>query len=256
MSVFNSLYANQYDTLYTEKDYAGECDLVEAAAIRFGAKPSSILDIGCGTGSHSIELARRGYACTGVDLSSAMLAVAADKAGHEVLNHVPRWIAGDARTFDAGDEPFDLAIMMFAVVSYLTTNEDVVAGLRNIRKHLKPGALFLCDFWYGPAVLSVRPNERVRVLESPTGRTIRAASTRVDSYAQTADVSFRLWTIEGDRYAGETQETHRMRYFFPQEFRLFLEAAGFSCQQMSAFPDVNQPLSDDAWNAWCVAKAM
>lgn len=256
MSVFNNLYANQYDTLYTDKDYAGECDLVERAVSRFGTKPHRVLDIGCGTGSHAVELARRGYACTGVDLSSAMLDVAAEKAKHETLAHVPRWIAGDARDFDAGDQPFDLAIMMFAVVSYLTTNDDVVTGLKNIRKHLRAGSLFLCDFWYGPAVLSVRPNERVRVLDTPTGRTIRAASTSVDSFAQTADVSFRLWTIEGDRFAGETQETHRMRYFFPQEFRLFLEAAGFECLNMSAFPTEDEPLTDDHWNAWCVAKAV
>jgi SAM-dependent methyltransferase len=255
MSVFNSLYANQYDTLYTEKDYAGECDLIEAALARFGGAARTILDIGCGTGSHVIELARRGYAATGVDLSQSMLDVAAKKAAAETLAHVPDWIAGDARSFTAAG-PYDLGTMMFAVVSYLTTNEDVLQGLSNIRRHLKPGALFLCDFWYGPAVLSVRPNERVRVLETPGGRTIRAAATTVDSFAQTADVSFRLWSIEGDRYVGETQETHRMRYFFPQEFKLLLERAGFVCRHLSAFPTLDASLSDDSWNAFCVAEAV
>jgi SAM-dependent methyltransferase len=255
MSVFESLYANQYDSLYKEKDYSAECDLVEQAFGRFSdTRPKTILDIGCGTGTHLIELAKRGYDCAGVDLAPAMLAHAAKKAASEALAHTPKWIEGDARTFDAAG-PYDSAIMMFAVVSYLTGNEDVISGLKNIRRHLKPGALFICDFWYGPAVLSVRPNERVRVLETPNGRTIRAAATTVDSFAQTADVAFRLWTVEGDRFVGETQETHKMRYFFPQEFKILLELSGFKCLHLSAFPHLDGQLSDDSWNALCISVA-
>lgn len=255
MSVFESLYANQYDSLYKEKDYLGECDLVEQAFLRFDSKPTSLLDIGCGTGTHSIELARRGYACTGVDLAPSMLEHAATKSAGKVFAHTPNWVQGDARNFEVGEQ-FDSAIMMFAVISYLTSNEDVVAGLKNIRRHLKLGALFICDFWYGPAVLSVRPNERVRVLDTATGKTIRAAATTVDSFAQTADVSFKLWTIEGDRFVGETNETHTMRYFFPQEFKILLQQAGFECCHLSAFPTLDVLLTDDSWNALCVSVAV
>jgi ubiquinone/menaquinone biosynthesis C-methylase UbiE len=255
MSVFNSLYANEYDTLYLEKDYVGESALVESAIKQFGRPVRSILDVGCGTGSHAIEFARRGYQVTGVDLSQSMLDVAARKAADVTLDHQPKWITGDARKFSA-DSHFDIATMLFAVVSYLTTNDDVLEGLSNIRRHLKQGSLFLCDFWYGPAVLSVRPNERVRVLETGGRRTIRAASTTVDSFSQTADVSFRLWSIEGDHYLGEAQETHRMRYFFPQEFKVLLNQAGFACKSLTAFPTLDQRLTDESWNAFCVAEAV
>jgi SAM-dependent methyltransferase len=255
MSVFNDLYANQYDTLYTTKDYVGECDLIEASVKRFGSVPNSVLDIGCGTGSHVVEFARRGYNCTGVDLSQAMLDVAARKTASEDLKYAPQWIQGDARNFDAGG-PYDLATMMFAVISYLTSNEDVINGLKNIRKHLRTGSIFICDFWYGPAVLSVKPNERVRVLETPKGSTIRAASTTVDTFNHTADVNFRLWTIEHDRYIGETSETHRMRYFFPQEFAQLLELAGFRPLSFSAFPNLDEPLTVETWNAFSVSEAI
>jgi ubiquinone/menaquinone biosynthesis C-methylase UbiE len=255
MSVFNSLYANQYDTLYTEKEYGQECDLIATACAKFGSAPASIIDIGCGTGSHVMEWSRRGMACTGVDLSSDMLSIAQTKSNAEVTPHRPRWMQGDARNFEAGGH-YDIATMMFAVISYLTSNDDVLACLTNIRKHLKPGALFMCDFWYGPAVLSVRPNERVKVLETESGRTIRAASTKVDSFAQTADVDFRLWTIEGGSYLGETRETHRMRYFFPQEFKLLLSMCGFKSLSLSVFPSLNDLPSDESWNAFSVARAI
>lgn len=256
MSVFNSLYAGQYDQLYAEKGYAQECDLIEAAALAgAGATPRNVLDVGCGTGGHALELARRGCQVTGVDLSQAMLDVGAAKAGALAPAQRPTWLQGDARDFNTGTR-HGMAIMMFAVVGYLISNADVLAGLRNIRRHLAPGALFVCDFWYGPSVLSVRPTDRVRVLPTPIGQVIRSASTALDIVKHTADVTFKLWTLEGDRLVSETNETHRMRYFFPQEFALFLEQCGFKLNSMTAFPTLEQPLTDQTWNALVVAQAV
>jgi SAM-dependent methyltransferase len=255
MSVFNQAYSGQYDHLYAEKDYRGECDLVEAAVQRYARKaPRTLLDIGCGTGSHAIELARRGYRVTGVDLSQSMLDQAAHKAATMDAAARPSWLCGDARDFDTG-KTFELGIMMFAVVGYLTGNEDVLKGLRNIRRQLQPGALFVCDFWYGPSVLATRPTDRVRVLTTPAGRVIRSASTTLDPVQHSADVSFKLWTLEGERLVGETSETHHLRYFFPQEFALMLSVAGFKLHAMSAFPSLDKPLGDDTWNAFTVAEA-
>lgn len=253
--VFGTSYAEQYDALYLAKDYAAECDLIEHAFGRYDASPSSVLDIGCGTGGHVLELAGRGFDCTGVDLSPAMLELAARKAQSRSFVHQPRWINGNAAAFAANSE-FDAAIMMFAVVSYLTSNDAVRAGLANIRRHLKPGGLFICDFWYGPAVLIVRPEDRVRVIENGEGKSIRAASTVLDTFNQTADVSFRLWTASAAAGLAETVETHTMRYFFPQEFKLLLEGAGFESLSLTEFPSLAAPLGDQSWNALSIARAV
>ena len=255
MSVFNSLYAGQYDQLYVDKSYKAECDLIQEAIRRHATgKPQTLLDVGCGTGAHAVELAQRGYSVTGVDLSQSMLDRAIQKAAALDAASRPRFLCGDARDFETG-QSHDVAIMMFAVVGYLTSNDDVLKGLRNIRRQLVPGALFICDFWYGPSVLSVRPTDRVRVLPTAEGRVIRAASTTLDIPRHTADVTFRLWSLQGERLSGETSETHRMRYFFPQEFALMLTVAGFKLHGMSAFPSLDQPLGDDTWNAFAVAEA-
>lgn len=254
MSVFNASYAAQYDQFYEGKNYAGECDLVEAAFRKFGAAPRTVLDVGCGTGRHALELARRGYGMSGVDLSDSMLDQARAAAAALPEDARPDWLCGDARSFDYGRK-FDAAIMMFAVIGYLASNDDVLAGLRNIRRHVDPGALFVCDFWYGPGVLSDPPTDRVRVLDRPDGQVIRATSTILDPVTHTADVSFRLWTVSGDRLVSETSELHRLRYFFPQEFALMLADAGFGLESLTAFPSLDERPGANTWNAFAVARA-
>ena len=256
MSVFNSFYAEHYDEFYKQKNYSSECDLIEQAASRFlSAKPHSLIDIGCGTGGHAIELASRGYQVTGIDLSQSMLDIAQTKAAKITPAYAPVFRQGDIRNFDTG-QTYDLALMMFAVVGYLTENKDVLAGLRNIRRHLDTGALLVCDFWYGVSVLTERPTDRVRVIEQADKQILRTASTRLDSTSHTADVQIRVWSMAGSTILGATDETHRLRYFFAREFEFYLEQAGFELCQLSAFPTLDQHLNDQTWNALAVARAV
>jgi SAM-dependent methyltransferase len=257
MAVFDSLYAGQYDQLYVEKNYAQENAVILEAVKRYGKiQPQSVIDLGCGTGSHSLLLAKDGYAVTGVDMAPAMIKIAQHKADKLLSTQRPHFMVGDLRNFEGGG-PFDLAIMMFAVISYLNSNEDLLAGLKNIRRHLKAGALLVCDFWYGPAVLAVRPTERIREIRLDDDSTvIRHAKTSLNSFNHTGDVSFKLWTLKGKQLESVTEETHTMRYLFPQEFKLALQMTGFELDSLSAFPSLDAPLTDDTWNALAVARAI
>jgi SAM-dependent methyltransferase len=257
MRVFTSLYASQYDSMYSGKSYSAECDLIDEAVKRYAVRrPIKLLDIGCGTGGHAFELSTRGYQVTGVDLSAEMLAAAQAKANALDVNRQLRFLHGDARDFETGST-HDIAIMMFAVVGYLTSNTDVQKGLQNVRAQLEPGALFVCDFWYGPSVLTTRPSDRFReVASGPGGRLLRAASTALDTRRHLAEVTFRLWQLEGERVTHEVTEVHRMRYFFPMEFELLLAGAGFELKSMSAFPSLDMSLSDGTWSALVVAQAV
>jgi len=76
-------YANTYDSEVFTKGTVGECDFIEKE-INYN-KAIKILDIGCGTGRHSIELSKRGYPVTGIDLSESQLQRAKQKASSESL---------------------------------------------------------------------------------------------------------------------------------------------------------------------------
>ncbi|MFA5200365.1 MAG: class I SAM-dependent methyltransferase, partial [Candidatus Omnitrophota bacterium] len=71
-------YAYRYDKECFVQGTVGECDFIEQEAGQ--DKSIKIIDIGCGTGRHAIELTKRGYKVTGVDLSESQLARAKEKA--------------------------------------------------------------------------------------------------------------------------------------------------------------------------------
>jgi hypothetical protein len=145
---------------------------------------------------------------------------------------------------------------MFAVIGYHTSNADVIACLKNIKKNLRPGATLVFDFWYGPAVLHDEPTDRVKVIDSGNEKIIRITNTVMDSFCHTAKVKFETIKIAKKSVVSSEEETHNLRYFFPQEMVLFLETAGFELQSMTAFPSLDTELGKESWNALCVAKAI
>jgi len=153
------------------------------------------------------------------------------------------------------NQKFDAVIMMFAVLGYQLTNEDVLAALNTVRKHLNPGGLFVFDVWYGPAVLTVGPSERIKVIPTSDGKVIRAASGSLDTARHLAEIKYHLWRISGDKVVSETEEAHQMRYFFPQELVLFLTQYGLELKNLTAFPSLETAADESTWNVLGVAKA-
>ena len=251
MTVFGAEYAAAYDTLYQDKDYAAECDLLEREFARFGDRPiRRVLDLGCGTGNHAIPLAARGYSVVGVDRSSEMLRVARARADASA-----RFEPGDVTSVRLG-ETFDAALMMFAVLGYQVTNSDLAAALATARAHLEPGGLLLADVWYGPAVLAERPSDRVKVIETPEGQMIRVAGGELDVRHNVCTVRYHLWHIAAGSVKSETREAHAMRYFFEPELEAALHQARFELAHVGAFPDIDTPPSDRTWNIALVARAV
>jgi SAM-dependent methyltransferase len=247
--VFGAGYAAAYDALYEEKDYEAECDLVERVFATYGdGSFRSILDLGCGTGNHAIPLARRGYDVVGVDISEAMLERARAKAGAGG----PEFELGDIRDVRLG-RAFDAVLVLFAVLGYQRADDDVLAALRTAREHLRPGGLLLFDVWYGPAVLRERPGHRERTVEDGPRRLVRSSDGRLDTDRNICTVDFRLQRFVGDELVEATEETHEMRYFFPDELEQFLADAGLRLLRLGAFPDVDAEPDDTTWNVLGVA---
>ncbi|MBJ7418160.1 MAG: class I SAM-dependent methyltransferase [Niveispirillum sp.] len=255
--VFGPGYASVYDLLYQDKDYAGECDLLTRLFADFGVSPiGSVLDLGCGTGGHALPLARRGFRVTGVDAAPAMLDLARAKAATGAGPAAAiDFVHADIRTFQLG-RLFDAAIMMFAVLGYQREDVDVLSTLSAVRGHLVPGGLFLFDCWHGPAVLALRPEDRVRTIGQTDGQIVRTARTDLDIDARLCRVNFTVTRTIGEQRLEDVQETHAMRFFFADELRTFLAAAGFRLEALRAFPDTARLPDETSWSVIAIARTI
>lgn len=126
-------YAQKYDKECFVQGTLGECDFIEQEMAH--NKSLKIIDIGCGTGRHSIELSKRGYNITGIDLSTSQLKSAKEKA--KKLNLNIDFLKHDARNLPFVRD-FDLAIMLCeGGFSLMETDEMNFEILRNATKALK-----------------------------------------------------------------------------------------------------------------------
>ena len=244
---FGEAYAGAYDALYADKDYEAEVDLIEGALLRHGSGASvTVLDLGCGTGGHALPLARRGHRVTGVDLAPAMLVQAHAKAAAAGVAVELR--EGDVRSVELGGR-FDVALLMFAVLSYMHGNADVLAALRTARSHLRDGGLLLLDVWNGPAVLFDPPRDGEKSVPTAAGELRRFARAELDVRRHLCRVHYRL---EG---AASAAETHTVRYFFPLELELFLEVEGFRLLALTPFGALDGEPDERTRSAFAVAQA-
>lgn len=231
MSQVFDAYAGYYDLFYRDKDYAAEAEYV-ASRIRLHAPQAErFLELGCGTGAHAEHLARMGYAVHGVDVSEAMLARARSrKAGlpPEVAARLSFGF-GDIRSVRTG-KIYDAVISLFHVMSYQATNVDLESAFATASIHLQPGGLFLFDFWYGPAVLTQKPEVRVKRLENSEIRVTRIAEPAMHVKDNVVDVNYTVFIeVKATGRVEQVRETHRMRYLSLPELARYRGAVFEEC---------------------------
>ena len=132
-------YAKKYDQENFVQGTSGECDFIEEE-LNYD-KSLHILDVGCGTGRHTIELTKRGYSVTGIDLSESQLKMAKEKAEQE--NLTINFLRHDARNLPFAND-FEAAIMLCeGGFPLMETDEMNFQILKNVTKSLKNPGKFI-----------------------------------------------------------------------------------------------------------------
>lgn len=132
-------YGQKYDNESFAGGTIGGCDFIENE-LSFN-KALKILDVGCGTGRHCIELAKRNYSVVGIDLSHSLLAKARQKAIHN--NLTVDFIKCDARALPFNND-FDVAIMLCeGGFPLMETDEMNFEILKGVTKALKNNGKFI-----------------------------------------------------------------------------------------------------------------
>ena len=109
------------------------------------------------------------------------------------------------------------------------------------------------DFWYGPAVLSKKPEVRLKNLENEQLKVTRIASPVLHDDMNIVDVNYQIYVHEKEtKKISLIEETHKMRYLFLNELERLLGTKGFLINKVEEWMTGNSP-SVDTWSVCIVA---
>ena len=214
--------AGCYDAFTYDVDYAAWADYIEKHFRRRGLPGKTVLDLACGTGSLTRELALRGYEIIGVDLSPEMLSEAAEK-NRDVGEVPPMFLCQPMEKLDLYGT-IDACVCCLDSVNYVTDPKKLQKAFERVHLFLMPGGLFLFD---------VNTPEKLEGLDGQVfldetedaycvWRAEYSRRSRICSYFM--DI-FQLDPESGQWERGE--ELHRERAYTIPELTGYLEQAGF-----------------------------
>jgi SAM-dependent methyltransferase len=245
-------YARYYDLLYQDKDYAEESRFVMRQLHLFNCEPSTILELGCGTGRHASEMAQLGVSVSGVDLSADMVSVAQIESKRLGVTNTS-FEVGDVRSYRRR-EKFGAVVSLFHVMSYQISDEDLRETFVTAAEHLEKGGFFFFDFWFGPAVMADPPEKRLKQMENEFIRVKRTAVPHHDKNSETVTVLYNI-SIE-DRETGEVEvvaEEHKLRYMFPKQLGEMAIKGGFILEKLGSWMSEDEP-TERSWYAWAICR--
>ena len=241
----------QYYAIGYRWNTEAECRFIEACLKAHGpAQAARLLDIGCGSGRHMLELAKRGYQMTGIDVSPEMVSFVEEAARRE--NFSVAVSVGDLRRMKL-QGTYDAAYCFMDTFRFLLTNQQILTHLRTLAKHLTSGGLYLTDFWV-PNQWDQIGNEVYQWEQEEGDTTVRVLYLQhpdsIDPIAQTFEDELVFEIHEGDATNTIRGGRTRTRLLMTQEFLGLVEASGvFETLGVYGGFDLSQPL-DPSTLSW------
>jgi 2-polyprenyl-3-methyl-5-hydroxy-6-metoxy-1,4-benzoquinol methylase len=211
-------YGRKYDSESFAQGTIGECDFIEQE-IGFN-KSLRTLDIGCGTGRHSIELSKKGYNVTGIDFSDSQLARAKEKAEEQGLKI-------DFLKYDARELPFrneyDLVIMLCeGAFPLMETDEMNYEILKNATISLKEHGKIIFTTLNGLFPLYHSVEKFCASTTDPGNATYRSNSFDLMTFRDHNITEF------VDDYGNKKTLECNERYYVPSEITWLLKTLGYT----------------------------
>ena len=214
--------AGCYDQLTYDVDYPRWADYIEKHFARRHIPGRTVLDLACGTGSLTRELARRGYEMIGVDRSPEMLAQAAEK-NRGVSPIEPIFLCQSMEKLDLYGT-IDACVCCLDSVNYVTDPKKLERAFARVRLFLMPGGLFLFD---------VNTPEKLEGLDGQvfldeTEDTYCVWRAEWSRRGRTCSYFMDLFRREESGLWRREEELHRERAYTVPELTAMLERAGFA----------------------------
>lgn len=196
---------------------------LEVLELQPGAR---VLDVACGHGRHSLELARRGFRVTGIDLSEPSIELARATAAAEGLG--AEFLVADMREIPFEGE-FDAAFNLFTAFGYLESEDEDQRALDAIARALRPGGAFLIETIDAVRLLRVYRDQGWN--EHADG-TVMLEQREYDFLSGRNEVVWTFVRTDGSR----SELRHSLRLYTPAELAAMYRRAGLEVER--------------AWGSW------
>lgn len=230
--------APYFNMLMGTKRVKEECDdLIK----EFNDNTIKILDFGCGTGLHSIELAKRGYDVTGIDINQEMLDIAIENAKKEN-------VSVDFKCIDIlewyTNRKFDACISMWNVIGYIDGWNNLKRVFDKIGSMLWYKGVFVFDCFNGIAVIDLKPHKTIKFKSKDNLVVNRSGVPTVSNLKQTLDMDYHYIIFDG-KSIEKYDEKHQMNFYTPIQLINLLPNCGFYVSNVTNVIDGKRVLDDD-----------
>ena len=239
-------FAYFYDRLMSDVNYSLRTEYLLKLFESFGKKPTLLLDLACGTGGFSNEMAKRGIEVIGADMSEDMLSVARENSAELGLNVL--YLCQKAEELDLYGT-VDAAICCMDSINHITTTWTVINAFRRIALFLEPNCLFIFDintefkhkYVLGDNTFVIEDEEIYCVWQN-----------EFSPESLTTKISLDFFVEDDGRYDRFSEEFCERAYKI-EELEKMLSLAGFRVE--AVYDDMTEnPLKEDSQRAIIVAR--
>jgi SAM-dependent methyltransferase len=225
-------FHDYYDEIYSLKDYKKEVDVVYS--IISPLKPANILDIGCGTGNHTAEFAKRDgvFRVVGVDNDKDMI----ERAKQKFIN-------AEFYSEPVSSEGFSLAVSLFNVVNYIQDINSLKSFFGDVRYVTNDYYIFDC--WNGVAALFDPPKKTTKIIKN----IVIDIEPEIDYMNQVVHMKNKI-NVAGDVFDYEYDQ----KLWTPAELKYILQSIGFNDIQMFDWMKPGVPATVKSWKIMVVCK--
>jgi SAM-dependent methyltransferase len=195
-------------------------------------------------------LAEKGYQILGIERSAEMVNIA-NRYKKDGVN----FQIADITDFKT-DQSFDIALSLFHVISYLTSNDSLIKAFKNVHHCLNKEGLFVFDVWHSAAVHFQVPEQRTKILQNENIEVTRNANPTIYPESNVVEVNYDIAVKNlKDGSSSSFQEQHPMRHFSRPEIELLAYATGFEVIHTEEFLS-QAPVSIETWGVCYILKKL
>jgi len=222
--------AGYYDILMKETDYNS---LVDSLCKQFQAHGNvkTVVDIGCGTGIITTELAKRGYEVIGIDLSEEMLAIAEQRSRNEGVDVL--YSCQDMCYFNIGRK-VDAVICILDGINYLRSKGKIISCFSSVKKHLNDDGIFIFDINSENKFENIYSNNDYIIEEDGV---LCAWSNYYDAIERKCDFQLSIFSKEKDGKYSRLEETQTEYCYSKKEIMQYLLSSGLIAAESKTLPE-------------------